>query len=96
MLNLLAAASDLTLLPVYLMVPAALLALVIHVVFAFAVYKDADTLVGSRPGTVLVGPPIWFLATLAGGVVIAGIYWVMHHSTLRAPDAPKPDAPPRP
>ncbi len=51
---------------------------IIHVVFAHAVELDAKTL----SATVLTGGRIWALATLVGGVFVAGLYWGIHHSTL--------------
>ena len=56
----------------------AVLSLVVHVAFALAVYNDAG-----KHRTLLVGPVIWTLATLLGGVFAAAVYWAMHHSTLR-------------
>lgn len=61
---------------------------IVHSVFAWAVYKDADRFAGRR-STIFVGPEMWFLATLVGGVITAGIYWAMHHSRLnRTADEP--------
>ena len=51
---------------------------VVHLGFAIAVFRDAT---GSKK-PIFVGGIIWFLATLIGGVFVAGIYWVMHHSRL--------------
>ena len=53
----------------------------IHVCFALAVFGSANRLPsGRRP--IFVGPAIWSLATLFGGVTVAAIYWAMHHSRL--------------
>lgn len=57
----------------------------VHVIFAGAVARDAGELykLGQRPA--LVSGASWAFATLLGGVVIAGIYWFIHHSTLTRP-----------
>ena len=55
--------------------------IVVHICFALAVLTDAGRLSGGRE-PILVGPAIWFLATLFGGVITAIIYWGMHHSRL--------------
>ncbi|GAB4391960.1 MAG: hypothetical protein Tsb005_03950 [Gammaproteobacteria bacterium] len=56
--------------------------IILHFIFAGAVAKDAGrmTQVGER--TLLVSGITWAFATLIGGVMIAAIYWFMHHSTL--------------
>jgi hypothetical protein len=53
---------------------------IIHIAFAIEVYLDVQP---RNQGTFLVGRLIWALATLLGGVVTVGIYWAIHHSTLR-------------
>lgn len=55
---------------------------IIHVVFAGAVARDAGRLyhIGQRPA--LVSGATWAFATLIGGVITATIYWFIHHSTL--------------
>lgn len=55
----------------------------VHIVFAVAVYRDAIRLKHSQALAIEgVGPTIWCVATLVGGVMTAGIYWAMHHSRL--------------
>ena len=60
---------------------------VVHLGFAIAVFRDATYLRDPRNlcaprKPIFVGRIIWFLATLVGGVFLAGIYWVIHHSRL--------------
>lgn len=65
----------------------------IHIFFALAVLRDSLRVIeGHRRGPVLVSGGTWALATLLGGVMTAGIYWAVHHSTLRpgvAEDKPR-------
>ena len=63
-----------------------ILTVLIHIVFAIAVYRDATRLDRTR-ALIIVGPGIWCIATLLGGVITAAIYWAMHHSRLN-PDIP--------
>ena len=56
---------------------------VVHIIFAVAVYRDAARLKRSQALAIAgVGPAIWCLAILVGGMVTVGVYWVMHHSRL--------------
>jgi len=57
--------------------------LVVHLSFAIAVSIDASKLSTEGTGTVFVGLVTWALAVLLGGVFVAAVYWVMHHSELR-------------
>jgi hypothetical protein len=62
----------------------------VHIAFALAVLRDAgrfdapgaSRMPRTRRELVLVGPWIWALGTLLGGVFAAAIYWTIHHSTL--------------
>lgn len=70
---------------------AAVLTTLIHLAFAWAVLDDASvTWRIERRKTLFVSGGLWALATLLGGVLVAGLYWVMHHSTLR-PETPAAD-----
>ncbi|MYH82598.1 hypothetical protein F4009_08865 [Candidatus Poribacteria bacterium] len=64
----------------------AVLGILVNIVFAIAVYRDAVRLDRTRT-LIIAGPAIWGIATLFGGVVTAAIYWAMHHSRLN-PDIP--------
>jgi hypothetical protein len=54
----------------------------LHIIFAGAVAKDAGQLAKLNVKPWLVSGITWAFATLIGGVWIAGLYWVMHHSSL--------------
>ena len=47
--------------------------ILVHVIFAVAVYNDAK-----KRETFLVGPFLWAIVTLFGGVLFAGVYWIVN------------------
>lgn len=55
---------------------------ILHVIFAGAVAKDAGQLTKRGVHTSLVSGVTWAFATLIGGIMVAAIYWLIHHSTL--------------
>ena len=57
--------------------------IIIHIAFTVAVHRDAAALNRKGTGTLYVGPVVWCLSVLLGGVFLAAIYWVIHHSDLR-------------
>ena len=59
-----------------------LINIILHLLFAGAVARDAGALnkLGQKPA--LVSAATWAFATLLGGVVTAAIYWFIHHSTI--------------
>ena len=61
----------------------AVLGILVNIVFSIAVYRDAVRLDRTRT-LIIVGPAIWGIATLFGGVFTAAIYWAMHHSRLNS------------
>ena len=66
---------------------AAVITFIVHIAFAIAVFRDATYLRDPRNlraprKPIFVGRIIWFLGTLVGGIFVATIYWLMHHSRL--------------
>jgi len=65
------------------------ISVIIHVCFAIGVNRDAARRDQQAQDTLFVGRLCWTFATLLGGPFLAGLYWVMHRSTL----APAPESP---
>jgi len=67
---------------------------VVHLAFAAAIFADANRLKGmdfndenfiktGQSNLVMVGPFVWTIAVLVGGIFVAVAYWAIHHSSLR-------------
>ena len=68
----------------FILFPAMLVTAVVHIVFACAVLHDSRNYLRQSQRTIFLVPgQIWALATLAGGLMVVGIYWAIHHSALR-------------
>jgi len=73
--------------PLFMFVGFAMMAVmaVVHIAFALAVYRVAQTTRLTR--TVWFVPPgLWALATLGGGMLVATAFWAIHYLTLRPPN----------
>lgn len=59
-----------------------ILSIILHILFATGVAKDVGNLNKMKMPTQLVTGTVWVLATLIGGVLVLGLYWLVHHSAL--------------
>lgn len=62
------------------------LKVIINILFAGAVARDAGLFEKRGIKLSLVNSVTWAFATLIGGVFIAAIYWFIHHSTVTRAD----------
>jgi hypothetical protein len=53
--------------------------LIINIAFSSGVFADCRKLQAQGRQIRLVNPLVWVLATLLGGVLTAGVYWLVHH-----------------
>jgi len=56
---------------------------IVNILFAIAIIKDAERLILRGECLFLVGPGLWSLATLLGGIPAVALYWAVHYSALR-------------
>jgi hypothetical protein len=55
---------------------------ILHIIFAGAIAKDAGRLTKQGFPTFLVSGVTWAFATLIGGIWVVAVYWVIHRSTF--------------
>ena len=56
--------------------------LLARIVFALGVLIDARRLVSEKIPTLFMGPSMWAMAVLIGGLLVVVTYWLVHHSKL--------------
>ena len=61
----------------------AVASVIVHLALAAAVWADTRKLIQGGRQLEFLGPTLWTLAVAVGGVVAAGFYWIIHHSTIR-------------
>ena len=59
-----------------------IVSVILHIIFAGAVAKDSGELIKTGQKPVLVSGVTWAFATLIGGVFVAAVYWLIHHSKI--------------
>ena len=78
----------------FLVAPYLLLTSVLHLTFAVAVWRDgAQCKSVLHRGPFLVPYFVWGLVALVGGLPAVGVYWLIHHSSLRVTNPLKPELP---
>lgn len=56
---------------------------IVNVIVALAVYKDAKEVQGADARALkIMNPAVWALFCLFGSIPAFALYWVAHHSTL--------------
>lgn len=58
------------------------LTVLVHLMFAAGVARDVGNFHKQNVLTQIVSGMVWVLATALGGVWVALIYWLIHHSSL--------------
>jgi len=71
----------------------AVVAFIIHIAFAVAVFKDASARRAGEQHLWFVSPIFWAGSVLIGSVFAAALYWVMHYSTLASEKRPPVEPP---
>ena len=69
--------------PVWITALVSIAVFVVNFAFVIGVYADIQKLRRDGKRIYLVNPFFWVLAVAVGGVIAAGIYWFVHHFSLR-------------
>ena len=56
--------------------------LLVRIVFAIGVFIAARRIAARGSPTLFIGPVLWSLAVVCGGLLVVALYWLLHHSTL--------------
>ncbi len=54
----------------------------VNILFAAGVAKDVSHFTQAKVTTQIVPGSVWVIATVIGGVWVALVYWIIHHSSL--------------
>jgi len=57
--------------------------LLVNLLFALGVLRDANRTQDSGREPLFVSPTVWFFGVLFGSFLVLALYWLMHHSSLR-------------
>jgi hypothetical protein len=68
---------------------AAIAVLILNIVMALAVNRDAKHLVAARSGLFLLSPFVWGLIAFVFSLAGFALYWAVHHSSLRSAAPPQ-------
>jgi len=60
-------------------------AFIVNLLFAIGITRDGDRIRERGGETRFVGPNAWGLGVLVGSFLVVALYWLVHHSSLRAP-----------
>ena len=67
----------------FLGIVAGIVLLLVNILFAVGVMRDADRIREKGGDVVFVGPGSWAFGVLIGSFLVVALYWLTHHSTLR-------------
>jgi len=55
---------------------------VVHFALATAVWSDSIELEKKGQKLAFFGPQLWTMTVIISGILAAGFYWIIHHSTI--------------
>ena len=70
-------------LPQWILITIGAAVLLINLLFALGVLRDANRIQDRGSEPMFVGPTVWFFGVLFGSFLVLALYWLMHHSSLR-------------